>query len=336
MPSPFEHSDVRRLSYPGIPGLVCSRLALGCMNFGGTWEPGDTVTAEAYARSRKALETALELGWDFFDHADIYGRGRSEAVFGRLMEELRIPRDSVILQTKCGIRFADDPTAGAPHRYDFSAEHLRRSVEGSLRRLRTDFIDILLLHRPDMLADPEEVVETLQALRHEGKVRAFGVSNFTPFLLDLYAEAGLMPVANQVEISLMKPALIESGLVAQNGRPAPGHPGDGTLEWHQRKRVVTQAWAPMGYGYLCGREKEGAEESLREGTRLVQQLAEEKGVLPEAIVTAWLLRHPARIQPIIGTTDPARLRACDQSLGLELSREEWYRLHRTVRGMPLA
>lgn len=336
MPSPFFHGDERRLTYPGIPGLDGSRLALGCMNFGGTWEPGEAVSPEAYARARLAFATALELGWNFFDHADIYGRGRSEAVFGRLMEELRVSRDSVIIQTKCGIRFADDPKRGDPHRYDFSAEHLRFSVDGSLRRLRTDYVDILLLHRPDLLAEPEEVVEALQALKEAGKVRAFGVSNFTPYLLDMYAQAGLWPVANQVEISLLKPALIESGLVAQNGEPAAGHPGDGTLEWHRCNGVVTQAWAPLAYGYLCGREKEGAEERLREGTRLVREMAAEKGVAPEAIVTAWLLRHPARIQPIVGTTDPARLRGCDQSIGLKLSREEWYRLHRTVRGMPLA
>lgn len=336
MSSPSAHSGAARLTYPCNPELKCSRLALGCMNFGGTWEPGDAVTPQAYERARRAFETALELGWDFFDHADIYGRGRSEAVFGALMRELRVARESVVIQTKCGIRFADDPKVGDPHRYDFSAGHIRHSVECSLRRLCTDYIDILLLHRPDLLAEPAEVVATLQQLREEGKVRAFGVSNFTPFLLDLYRHAGLEPVANQVEISLLKPALIESGLVAQNGQPAAGHPGDGTLEWHQRHGVVTQAWAPMGYGYLCGREKEGAEERLLEGTRLVRRMAEEKGVSAEAIVTAWLLRHPARIQPIIGTTDPVRLRGCDESLGVEMSREEWYQLHRTVRGMPLA
>jgi predicted oxidoreductase len=336
MPSNFLEPESGRLLYPRVPGLSSSRLVLGCMNFGGTWAPGDTVSREAMEVARAAFLTALDLGWDFFDHADIYGRGRSEAVFGQLMEEVRVPRESILIQTKCGIRFADDPVVGAPHRYDFSPVHIRRSLEESLRRLRTDYVDVLLLHRPDLLAEPEEVVEVLEALRSEGKARAFGVSNFPPFLLDLYAGSGLIPVAHQVEISLLKPALVEAPLVAQSGQPALGHPGDGSLEWHRRHGVVTQAWAPLAYGYLCGRTKEGAEERIVEGTRLVKRLAEEKAVSAEAIVIAWLLKHPACIQPIIGTTDPGRLRGCAEALTVELSREEWYGLHRTVRGQALA
>jgi predicted oxidoreductase len=306
------------------------------MNFGGTWEPGSDYTEEAFNRSRAALETALELRWNVFDHADIYGRGRSEAIFGKLLQDLRLSRDALIIQTKCGIRFADEPVQGMPHRYDFSAQHIRESLENSLRRLQTDYVDIFLLHRPDFLADPDEIVSTLDALKSEGKLRHAGVSNFTPFQMDVYADAGFVPVANQVEISLRKPALIDCGLVAQDARPADGHPGDGTLEWHRRKGVVTQAWAPLAYGYLSGRKPKTDDPGLKAGAKYVRELAEEKGVAEEAIVIAWLLRHPAAIQPIIGTLDPQRLRNCAHAVDCELSREEWYQLHRVVRAAPLA
>lgn len=324
------------LTYPLAGGLESSRLALGCMNFGGTWEPGKEVSQEARYRAREALSTALDLGWNFFDHADIYGRGRSEVVFGELVRELTIPRDSYILQTKCGIRFEGDPNESSPHRYDFSRDHIRRSVEGSLRRLQTDYVDILLLHRPDLLAAPQEIVETLQELKAEGKVHHFGVSNFPPPLLQLFESAGLLPVANQVEVSLLKPSLIEAVLVAQDQQPSPGHPADGTLEWHRRQGVVTQAWAPLAYGYFSGREHPELDANVKAAADMVRDLARDKGVKPEAIVIAWLLKHPSCIQPIIGTRDPQRIRACNEALHLDLTREEWYGLHRKARGAALA
>lgn len=328
--------DGGRLAYPLVDGLETSRLALGCMNFGGSWDPGTEISSDSKLRARQALITALELGWDFFDHADIYGRGRSEVVFGDLVRELKVPREAYILQTKCGIRFEGDPNDASPHRYDFSREHIRRSVEGSLRRLRTDYVDILLLHRPDLLAKPEEIVETLLDLKAEGKVNHFGVSNFPPPLLDLFESAGLLPVANQVEVSLLKPALIEAVLVAQDQKPSTGHPADGTLEWHRRKGVVTQAWAPLAYGYFSGRDHPELDAAVKGAADMVSDLARDKGVPPEAVVIAWLLKHPSCIQPIIGTRDPERIRACDAALNVDLSREEWYGLHRKARGAALA
>lgn len=331
----FSEDDGQTLTYPLAPGLRASRLGLGCMHFGGTWEAGKEIGAEARAQARVALETALELGWDFFDHADIYCRGRSEVVFGELIREMGIPRESIIVQTKCGIRFADDPGPGQPHRFDFSKEHIVASVEQSLKRLGMEYVDSLLLHRPDLLADPQEVMEALALLHGSGKVGFFGVSNFTPPLLELYREAGFTPVANQVELNLLRTSLIDASMVAQGRSPHPGHTADGTLEWHRRRGVVTQAWAPMAYGYLSGRAPDWEPERVGAAARCVQQVALAHGVRPEAVVIAFLLRHPAMIQPIIGTRDPARLKACHQALSLRLSREEWYILYQAGRGKSL-
>jgi predicted oxidoreductase len=331
----FSNDKGQTLTYPLAPGLQSTRFGLGCMHFGGTWEAEGDIPDEARQRAREALETALELGWDFYDHADIYCKGRSEVLFGELIREMKVPRESIIVQTKCGIRFPDDPKKGLPHRFDFSKAHIIASVENSLKRLGMDYIDILLLHRPDLLGDPQEVMEAFAELHGSGKVVFFGVSNFTPPLLDLYREAGFTPVANQVELNLLRTSLIDSSMVSEGRNPAAGHTADGTLEWHRMRGVVTQAWAPMAYGYLSGRAPDWDPERVAKAATKVREVAKAHGAEPEAIVIAWLLRHPAMIQPIIGTRDPARLRACDAALKVHLSREEWYSLYQAGRGRGL-
>lgn len=323
--------DPTRFSLPLADGLEVSRLALGCMHFGGSWESGSEIAPSARDAARSALATALELGWNFFDHADIYGRGRSEIVFGELLGELGVDRASIILQSKCGICLPVDPPPGLPRWYDFSREHILRSVEGILQRLQTDYLDILILHRPDFLLDPDEILEAFDQLRRSGSVRHFGVSNFTPPLLDLFREAGFLPAAHQVELSLLKNSLLGANLVAEGGQPLAGHTADGTLEWHRRHGVLTQAWAPLAYGYLSGRAHEGTDARLDRAARAVGEMAQAHGVPPEAIVIGWLLRHPAGIQPVIGSRQPERLRACHQALSLTLDRQEWYRLFMAAR-----
>jgi predicted oxidoreductase len=305
------------------------------MHFGGSWDANASIPTEARERAKVAIETVLELGWDFFDHADIYCRGKSETLFGELIREMKIPRESIIVQDKCGIRFPGQPNESDPHRYDFSKAHIIASVEASLKRLGMDYLDSFLLHRPDLLGDPHEVMEAIAELHSSGKVAYFGVSNFPPALLNLYREAGFIPIANQVELNLLRTSLIDSSMVALERLPAAGHPGDGTLEWHRMRGVVTQAWAPMAYGYLSGREPDWEPERLGKAAALVKEIADAHGVACEAIVIAWLLRHPAMIQPIIGTRDPARLKACHQALSIQLSREEWYALYLAGRGNPL-
>lgn len=331
----FSDDEGQTLSYPLAPGLQCSRLGLGCMHFGGSWEAEAIIPEEARNRAREAMETVLELGWDFFDHADIYCAGRSEVLFGELIREMPVERESIIVQSKCGIRFPNLPNPGDPHRFDFSRDHIVSSVEQSLKRLQMEYIDILLLHRPDLLGEPAEVMEAFADLHNSGKVAYFGVSNFPPPLLDLFREAGFTPVANQVECNLLRTSLLDSAMVSAGRLPSAGHPGDGTLEWHRMRGVVTQAWAPMAYGYLAGRDPDWDPERVSKAAEKVKEGSEKHGVDPGAIVIAWLLRHPAMIQPIVGSRDPQRLKACHDALRVKLSREEWYALYLAGRGQVL-
>jgi len=328
----FSTDDGATLSYPLASGLKTTRLGLGCMHFGGSWNPGTEISEESWMAGKAAFETALDLGWNFFDHADIYGKGRSEVLFGKLMKEMGVDRESIIIQSKCGICLPDDPQPGLPRWYDSSKGHILAAVEGSLRRLQTDYLDTLLLHRPDYLMEVDEVLEAFESLRSSGKVRHFGVSNFTPDLLELIHAAGFTPVANQVQINLLKTRLLDSCMVSQRGQETPGHPTDGTLEWHRRHGVVTQAWSPMAYGYLSGRDADRDDERIPVAAAKVLEIADAHDVSTEAIVLAWLLRHPAMIQPVIGTRHPERLRACNEALEIELSRTEWYAMYHAGSG----
>jgi predicted oxidoreductase len=325
---------MRTITYPRVE-LAASPIALGCMYFGGG--PGEEGASPAVRqRAAAALTNALELGWNFFDHADIYCRGRSEVMFGALLRELVIDRESIIIQSKCGIRFAGDPQPGVPHRFDFSAGHIIASVEGSLRRLDTDYLDVLLLHRPDFLAEPAEIAAAFVKLQESGKVRAFGVSNHTPSQMALLQAALPMAlVANQVEFSLMRTALLDGAMVTSQRAPTPATPADGTLDYHRLHGMVTQAWAPLAYGYLSGRPPKDAASRIVDGAKVVAALAAEFGVGAEAILLAWLMRHPAGVQPVVGTRDPVRLKSCHQALSVNLTREQWYTLLAAGRGVGL-
>ena len=332
----FSNDGGLTLQYPQADGLTSQRLALGCMFFGGSWAADEPITDDERTRAREALETALDLGWDFFDHADIYCSGKSETIFGELIRELGVSRESIIVQDKCGIRFEDEPIAGDPHRYDFSREHIIASANSSLKRLGIEYLDSFLLHRPDVLAEPDEVVAAFAELKESGKVRHFGVSNFTPPMLALYQQAGFTPIVNQVELNLLQVSLLDSTMVTKNRDPESGHTADGTIEWNRSHGVVTQAWAPMAYGYLCGRRPDKETEQINRTAAKVHQIAQRHEVPAEAVVIGWLLRHPAVIQPVIGTRSPSRLRACHQALELRLTREEWYALYLSSRGCPLS
>lgn len=313
--------------------LDVSRIAYGCMGLGGSW--GDSsLTAEARQAAVEVVETALAQGINFFDHADIYKGGRSESVFADALRALGVDRTKIVIQSKCGIHFAGDPNPGDPGRYDFSYQHIVRSVEGSLQRLQTDYLDILLLHRPDALVEPEEVARAFDELHRSGKVRYFGVSNHTGRQIELLQRALDQPlVANQVELNLLHHGLIDEGVAANTDRAATAGVG-GTLDTCRLHGILIQAWAPVAGGRLFDPPAD-APEHIRRTAELVAQLAAEKNTSPEAIVLAWLLRHPAPIQPIVGTTRPERLRASCQADAVDLSREEWYRLLIAARGGPL-
>ena len=320
---------MRRSTIPQTD-LTVSRIAYGCMGIGGSWDDSP-VTEASYQLTEKLVETALEQGINLFDHADIYCRGKSEVVFGKLLANKPHLREKMVLQSKCGIRFADDPDSGDPGRYDFSYTHITESVHAILQRLKTDHLDILLLHRPDPLMQPEEVARAFDELQQAGKVRYFGVSNFNASQLALLQSALDMPlVVNQLEISLLHHHLISEG-ISTNQNEAYYAATNGTLDFCRMSGVLVQAWGPLASGQLF-RLNDQSPPYLHETAGLVSELSSEKGCAADAILLSWLLRHPAGIQPVIGTTKPDRIISSCKSDQMELSREEWYRLYVASRG----
>ncbi|MEV8350980.1 aldo/keto reductase family oxidoreductase [Streptomyces niveus] len=307
------------------------RLLYGCMGLGGAWDttpygPGDIDTAEA------AVQAALDIGITTFDHADIYRHGKSEAVFGEVLSRTPGLRERVVLQTKCGIRLADGDRPGI---YDLRASSIVRRVEESLTRLRTDVIDVLLLHRPDPLADPDEVAGALTSLHEQGLVRRFGVSNMGGAqIAQLKSALGLPLVANQLEMSLQRRDWVEAGVLVNTPAAAGlGYPL-GTTEYCRANGIALQAWGALAQGRYTGREETPDEVAT---ARLVASLAEAKNTTPETILLWWLRRHPAGIAPVVGSARPERIRACADAAVREpeLSHEEWYDLWLTARGAPL-
>ena len=244
-------------------------------------------------------------------------------------------REKIVIQSKCGIRWADDPP-GTPQRFDFSYEHVLSSVDAILKRLGTDYLDILLLHRPDVLWEGEEIARAFALLKAEGKVRYFGVSNQNRGMME-YLQSFLPDplVADQLQMSLLHHGFAEMGV--SFNQASSGYPDgwEGTLEYCRMKGVGLQAWSPLDRGALTGGDLSKLGEPAKKTAVLVKEYAAARGVPAEAIALAWLLKHPAKIVPILGTSRPDRLAACARSLEVTLSREEWYRLFETARGRPM-
>jgi predicted oxidoreductase len=304
----------------GPSGPTATQLAYGCWRVADRPGPGE----KDAAAGRQAILTAFEAGFTLFDLADIYGDGDAERVFGRVLKEVPTLRQQILIVTKCGIRKPGTPTAEAPYRYDFSKEHLLSSCEESLRRLGVETIDLFLLHRPDYLMDPAEVADAFDQLRSAGKVRHFGVSNFRPSQLTALQKSCPMPLlVNQVEISLARLNCLE----------------DGTLDQCLADRITPMAWSPLAGGKLGHGHRrllasqEGYEtESIN---RLLDDLAKRHNSNRTAIALAWLMKHPAQIIPIVGSTDPTRIREAARADAVELSREEWYQLLAAARNVGL-
>ena len=315
--------------------LTVSRLIAGCMGLGGGWGRL-TVLGESHVKQAQELvETALNLGINFFDHANIYARGRAEEAFGQVLRATPSLRDKMVLQSKVGIRWADDPE-GTPQRFDFSYAHIIEATDAILQRLGTSHLDILLLHRPDPLMEGEEIARAFDELKKAGKVRYFGVSNQN--LATMQYVQHFLPdplVANQLEMNLLHSGFAEV-CISFNQRPAAYPNGwEGVLEYCRLNKVRLQAWSPLARGLLSGGDLSGQTPAVRKTVALVQELASAHGVSSEALVLAWLMRHPAGVQPVLGTSRSDRLRACAQSSSVSLSREEWYRLFETARGQPM-
>ncbi|MCL4505412.1 MAG: aldo/keto reductase [Chloroflexi bacterium] len=314
----------------GVSDLKVTRIAYGSMPLGGSWD-GAPAGVETRENAVKIIRTALDEGINFYDHADIYCRGKSEEVFSGIWQEAPSLREKIFLQSKCGIRPGwDDPSM--PTRFDFSYEHIMRSVEGSLKRLKTDYLDVLLLHRPDPLVEPEEVARAFDELHQSGKVRWFGVSNETAAEIEYLSHYLRQPIiANQVEFNVIHTHMLDEGIVFNQNNPRLSR-NHGTIEYCRLHNITLQAWGPLARGLLTGRAVDKPAEHISKTSTLVAQMAKEKGVTGEAILIAWIMRHPAKIQAIIGTTNTARISAACQGDGIELSRDEWYKLFVAGRG----
>jgi predicted oxidoreductase len=322
---------MKTIVLPGTEWEV-SQLAYGCGAIGGTW---DAAPLDAGWRRKgfAALDAALEAGITFFDHADIYTFGKSEQVFGDWLAARPDLRDSIFIQSKCGIRFEHTPETGDPQRYDFSCEHIVGSVEGSLKRLGIDYLDVLLLHRPDPLGEPEEVARALDELEQSGKVRRFGVSNHTVLQMELLRKHVRQPLAvNQLQLSLAQPALIAEGIYANQDRGETSALATGILDYCRLHGMLVQAWSPLGGGNFFKKREPGEAHPKQALIDAVRTMAEAKGCVPEALFLAWLWRHPAGIQPVIGSITPERIAAMAAAENIELSRNEWYLLLQAAIG----
>lgn len=278
------------------------------------------------SRIRELYESARSVGIDFFDHADIYG-GRMhfcEERFAAALDLSTAERDEIVIQTKCGIV----PAQGM---FDFSYEHIVRQVEGSLAALRTDRIDVLLLHRPDALVEPEEVARAFDELEASGKVRSFGVSNHTPRQIDLLRTAVQQPiVANQLQLSITHAPIIAQPVAANMMAEEQSvvRDGGGIVEYCRINGITIQAWSPFQGGFFTGVFLGNPE--YAELNAVIDRLAAAYDVTPLAIATAWITRHPAHMQVVLGTTTPGRVRDAAAGADLELTRAEWYELFRAA------
>ncbi len=288
-----------------VPAIV-----LGCMRM-----PSLTVK-EAEA----VISASLELGINFFDHATCYGKGEAETRFGDAFENLGIKREEIFLQSKCGLCFERNE-------FDWTKENILESVDGILKRLKSDYLDALLLHRPDLIFEPEQVAEAFDILEKSGKVRYFGVSNVPTLQMELLKKFVKQPlVFNQLQFSLDQSQLIDQALYLNNLTTERSVDRDnGTLDYCRLHDITIQAWSPLQKGFFKGCLVDDPE--LPELNSALQTLADKYGVSKTAIAIAWVLRHPAKMQAIVGTMNPEHLRDVARSTDVELTHHEWYELY---------
>ncbi|MEH7118821.1 aldo/keto reductase [Neobacillus vireti] len=273
------------------------------------------------AEAQNLIRSAMDEGINFFDHADIYGKGRSEEIFSEAIQMTPSIREKMIIQSKCGIRNGY---------FDFSKEHILKSVDGILKRLNTEYLDILLLHRPDPLMEPAEVAEAFEELHTSGKVKYFGVSNHNPAqiqLLQKYTHHKL--VVNQLQFSIAHTPMIDSGITLNMKIDQSINRDMSILEYCRLNDITIQAWSPYQHGFFGGSFL-GDLEHYSKLNEVVDSLAEKYGVTNTAIATAWITRHPANIQVVLGTTKVERLKDACQGSDIKLTREEWNQIYKAA------
>lgn len=298
------------MEYCKIGEIESSRIVMGCMR----------IADKPLEQIEQLVIEAVRSGVNTFDLADIYGGGDCERLFGVAVKDLGLARKEYVLQTKCGIRRGEKGKW-----FDFSKEHILASVDNSLKRLKTDYIDVFLLHRPDTLLQPEEVAEAFEKLKADGKVRAFGVSNFSAAQMKFLRMNGVEIVANQVQFSLGHTALVDAGFNVNMHKDESVTRAGNALEYARMHKIALQAWSPLQYGFFNGVFV--GNEAFPELNAELDRFAEKYGVTPAAIACAWILRHPAFAQVVTGTTSPERMREMAKSADVRLTREEWYRLY---------
>ena len=288
--------------------MTASQLILGCMPIN-----------ESGKNPVETIQTAYDHGINFFDHADIYGAGECETIFSKALKETSISRSDIYLQSKVGIK----PGIA----FDFSKQHIIEAVEGSLKRLDTDYLDALLLHRPDTLVEPEEVAEAFSQLEKAGKVRAFGVSNQNPGQIELLKTAVKQPLnINQLQFGLKHTGMIDAGINVNMENQAGLVRDGGILEYSRIHDMTIQAWSPFQYGFFEG-VFVGNDEKFPELNARLLELAEQYKVTPSGIAVAFINRHPAKFQTVLGTMTPSRIIEATEAADIVLTREEWYSLY---------
>jgi len=294
----------------GSSSLEVPVVAVGCMR----------INSLDKAEAERFVQTALEEGANFFDHADIYGGGACEEIFSEAIHMSASVREQIILQSKCGIRQG---------MFDFSKEHILNSVDGILKRLNTEYLDVLLLHRPDALVEPEVVADAFDQLERSGKVRHFGVSNQNPMQIQLLKKAVKQPiVANQLQLSITNATMISSGINVNMENESAVNRDGSVLDFCRLHDITIQPWSPFQYGFFEGVFL--GSDKFPELNRQIDEIAEKYGVSNTTIAIAWLLRHPARMQPVIGTMNIDRLKDCIKASDIVLTREEWYAIYRAA------
>lgn len=287
-----------------------SAISLGCMRMGGLYE----------TKVDAIMNTAIENGVNFFDHADIYDGGNAEKVFGEYLKRHKGIRYNIMIQTKCALHDGQ---------FDFSKEHILKSVDGSLSRLGVDYIDALLLHRPDTLMEPEEVAEAFDILESSGKVRYFGVSNQNMMQMELLKTAVKQPlIINQLQFSVTEAGMVTSGMNVNMKNPESVMHDGSFLEYSRIKKITIQAWSPFQYGFFCGNFVDN--EKFPKLNAKLAEIGEKYGLTKTGVAAAWILRHPAGMQLIAGTMNPEHLTEICKAADVTLTRSEWYEIYRAA------
>lgn len=295
----------------GQSDLQVPVIAVGCMR----------INRLSKSDVERFVQTAVDGGATFFDHADVYGDGACEEIFADAIHMNGTMREKVILQSKCGIR------RGVM--FDFSKEHILEAVDGSLKRLKTDYLDVLLLHRPDALVEPEEVAEVFDKLQNSGKVRNFGVSNQNPMQIQLLQKWLKQPiVANQLQLSITNATMISAGINVNMRNESAVNRDGGILDFCRLNDITIQPWSPFQYGFFEGVFLNN--EKFPELNAKIDAIAAKYEVTNTTIAMAWLLRHPAQMQPVTGTMNAGRLTDCITAADIHLTREEWYQVYRAA------